>query len=117
MSECGYPNYYGEEDYACTRPLGHEGLHGYLVEWETRPIDICKAEGHVWGEWEPYSRTRPNMFVHIREWKIDPEAWRRCSRCKSLDFKGGERNKDLSDVLFEALYRRLAGRVRMEWMP
>jgi hypothetical protein len=102
---CGYDNWESVEGYpmSCQLPKGHEGDHQETITWATRPSDICRAEGHVWGEWQAFTEYKPNLFAHAREWKVDPTSWRRCDRCRMLNFEGGERNPDISDFLLRSL--------------
>ncbi len=104
---CGYENNeFGDDGWGlvCELSKGHDGDHRVTLTWATRPADVCKAEGHVWGEWQAYTETRPSLFSHWRDWAADPIRWRLCARCKHHDFEGGRRNPDISDILLKALH-------------
>lgn len=81
----------------CSLPKGHEGNHHATLEfdWPTKPIDICKEQGHVWGEWHPYEAPmRQDIFDVLMaslmgggKWKVTKAATvqRQCERCKSWE--------------------------------
>jgi hypothetical protein len=104
---CGYKDWWPDEVWECELPKGHEGDHEATITWATRPEDVCREQGHVWGEWQPYTETSPSLFSHWREeWEVGPTRWRLCARCKHHGFEGGKRNKTLADILLDGLYVR-----------
>src|SRR5690348_7343994 len=79
---CGYEHNddYYTEGHACELPVGHDGPHRCSLEWETRPSDICRAQGHEPGEWVPYVRDASTMMTPALQVK-SPTKRTRCTRC------------------------------------
>lgn len=95
---------YYTEGHTCELPVGHDGPHLCSLEWETRPADVCKGEGHVWGEWELLGAENGLTIPFTWSgWKVRPEASRRCGRCDARDYKGGERDVAFSDAIVRAV--------------
>lgn len=107
MSEvCGYE--YDDEDYPfeakCELEKGHRGHHRFtqLLDWDTKPIDVCRAEGHLWGEWRvyesPYRRDISDVLIatllphggHLETIK-EPTKMRDCGHCGSRETDGESR--------------------------
>ena len=100
---CGYEyidDYEDQNGYACQLRKGHRGKHHYRValEWETRPFDICKEKGHVWGEWFPYEEPMRQDISDVLMASLmgggrlevieKPTKERRCTRCGAHDNNG-----------------------------
>lgn len=103
--ECGYA---WDDDDECGGPVcelekGHAGAH--WATWETRPLDICLAEGHLWDLWQTYLPERHfGSDAHANlEWKLMPMRERLCLRCGRQDYDGGERNPDISELLLASI--------------
>ena len=93
---CGY-EYDRDDDLPfyvnCSLDKGHPGDHHASLEfdWPTRPIDICREQGHSWGEWSPYI-TPDRMDISDvlmssligGKWRVTKPATiqRQCDRCK-----------------------------------
>lgn len=94
--KCGYESREWHDDFECVLEAGHRGKHQVVLQWVTRPEDICADKGHRWGAWISGQGMRWSM------WVIPPTETRTCLRCRANDFKGGEPHPDISDILVQS---------------
>lgn len=105
---CGYewddPSDEFPYEIKCDLEKGHSGRHHYTMQfdWDTRPIDVCRAGGHLWGPWSPAKPRRedisdvlmasllPGLRGHLETVK-EPTEERVCTRCNSYDNNGERR--------------------------
>jgi hypothetical protein len=101
-----YSEDYYSEGHTCKLQRGHAGQHMTVIRWPSRPDDVCREKGHRWGVWGPFN---PDPYLLLaRGWKVNPEKMRGCRRCGAKDYKGGERDQDISDLLVASLLAPLA---------